>query len=63
MFSGNIDKVMTYRHYLSQVYDKDRVVSDDFMGQAHINISTYELERSHELELGLQHGEDPTLVK
>ena len=54
---------MTYRHYLSQVYDKDRVVSDDFMGQARINISTYELERSHELELGLQHGEDPTLVK
>ena len=45
------------------MYDKDRVVSDDFMGQAIINISTYELDRSHELELSLEHGEDPCLVK
>ena len=46
-----------------QVFDKDRVVSDDFMGQAEVDISSYELEIKHQLVLHLGHGDDPYLLK
>ena len=48
---------------LLQVFDKDRVVSDDFMGQAEVDTSSYELEIKHQLVLHLGHGDDPYLLK
>ena len=46
-----------------QVYDKDRVVSDDFMGMAELDISSFELEMKHGVVLNLKHGDDPFLIR
>ena len=46
-----------------QVYDKDRVVSDDFMGMTELDISSFELEMKHGVVLNLEHGDDPFLIR
>ena len=46
-----------------QVYDKDRVVSDDFMGMTELDISSFELEMKHGVVLSLEHGDDPFLIR
>ena len=39
------------------------MVSDDFMGQAEVDVSSFELERSHDIALNLEHGDDPYLLR
>ena len=48
---------------IHQVYDKDRVVSDDFMGMTRVNVSAYELGSVHKLEIDLDDGGDPFLTR
>ena len=46
-----------------KVYDKDAIVSDDFMGEAHLHIDTFSPDDSYQLNMELEDAGDPVLVK
>lgn len=46
-----------------QVYDKDIVGTDDFMGQADFDLTTCEIKKSNEVTLHLEDGGDEDLIR
>ena len=56
---------ISYSYLLSstQVYDKDMVGSDDFMGQAEFDLTTCELHKSQEITLHLGDADDEDLIR
>ena len=46
-----------------QVYDRDVVGSDDFMGRAVFDLTSLELDTSMEVSLHLDHGGDEDLIR
>ena len=46
-----------------KVYDKDAIVSDDFMGEAHLHLDTFASEENYQLHLPLEDAGDSLLIK